>query len=430
MLRKIKVEDLQEGMVFSEALFFDDGKNRVLGKMRPLSLRELTVLWQWNVPFVMTAGEIITKSTTNTKKAASPSTVAMPSDTKMHTDMHSTADNPVGNKQSDNAIDCNVLQLPDITNRSAAYSEYAAIITAIDAFLHEVKEHTPLSAHPLDKVAAHLRRLTAIDKARITSFIVAARMQDKEKAKAAVDTAVLAETIALFMKLPEDYIADIVIAALLHDCGMLKISESLLNKKEALSDTEMQTIAAHTVYGYKTVLSECMYTERVARLVLQHHERWDGKGYPNKLAGESIELGARIIAVCDAFTAMTQQRSYRSAVLGHDAMKTLLADKGRRFDYNVVKAIIQSIGMYPIGSLVLLNNTAVARVAGIAPESPLRPLIQILIDEKGMPHKNNEDSLMDLRAFQDVVIIKALDPLYYQNNTPDANTALLSKSSK
>lgn len=70
----------------------------------------------------------------------------------------------------------------------------------------------------------------------------------------------------------------------------------------------MQTVAAHTVYGYKAVLSEFMYTERVAMLVLQHHERWDGKGYPNGLDKESIEIGARIIAAVDAFVAMTAQK--------------------------------------------------------------------------------------------------------------------------
>ena len=175
----------------------------------------------------------------------------------------------------------------------------------------------------------------------------------------------------------------------------------------------MQTVAAHTVYGYKTILSEFMYTERIAMLVLQHHERWDGKGYPNGLNKESIEIGARIIAVVDAFVAMTSQKAYRSALLGYDAMKTLLADKGRRFDYEVIKAMIQSIGVYPIGSIVLMNDTSIARVAGIAPDAPLRPLIRILIDETGHQYPNNKGKLIDLREYKNTFIIKAVDPLIY-----------------
>ena len=176
----------------------------------------------------------------------------------------------------------------------------------------------------------------------------------------------------------------------------------------------MQTVAAHTVYGYKAVLSEFMYTERVAMLVLQHHERWDGKGYPNGLDKESIEIGARIIAVVDAFVAMTSQKTYRNALLGYDAMKTLLADKGRRFDYEVIKAMIQSVGVYPIGSIVLMNDTSIARVVGIAAEAPLRPSIRVLIDETGHQYPDNKGKLLDLREYKNVFIVKAVDPLIYQ----------------
>ena len=94
-------------------------------------------------------------------------------------------------------------------------------------------------------------------------------------------------------------------------------------------------------------------------------------------------------------------------------MKTLLADKGRRFDYEVIKAMIQSIGVYPIGSIVLMNDTSIARVAGIAPDAPLRPLIRILIDETGHQYPNNKGKLIDLREYKNTFIIKAVDPLIY-----------------
>ena len=157
-----------------------------------------------------------------------------------------------------------------------------------------------------------------------------------------------------------------------------------------------------------------MYTEHVAQLVLQHHERWDGKGYPNGLSKESIEIGARIIAAVDAVVAMTTEKVYRKALLGYDAMKTLLADKGRRFDYNVIKAVIQSIGVYPIGSVVLMNDTSIARVVDIVPEAPLRPTIRILIDESGKRFPNNTGGLLDLREYKNIFIVQAVDPQLYQ----------------
>jgi len=404
VLRRIKVEDLKEGMIFSEPLFFDDGKNRVLGKMHPVSQRELSVLKQWKVPFVMTAGKSVKKS----EEAAEPveELDVLPDKGEVSTEKAEKKDQK---KTAENTI----LQLPDILNHSELYTEYLAIILTMDIFLTEVKKRKPVAPRPIDGIALRLRNLLAADRASVISFILSAQIPDREMAKALIDTAILAETIANFMKLPEDYIDDLVIGTLLHDCGMLRISDTILKKKGQLSDTEMQTVAAHTVYGYKTILSEFMYTERIAMLVLQHHERWDGKGYPNGLNKESIEIGARIIAVVDAFVAMTSQKAYRSALLGYDAMKTLLADKGRRFDYEVIKAMIQSIGVYPIGSIVLMNDTSIARVAGIAPDAPLRPLIRILIDETGHQYPNNKGKLIDLREYKNAFIIKAVDPLIY-----------------
>ena len=404
MLRRIKVEDLKEGMLFSEPLFFDDGKNRVLGKMHPVSQRELSVLKQWKVPFVMTAGKSVKKN----EDAAEPveETEALPDKGEVSTGKAAKKDQK---ETAENAI----LQLPDILNHSELYTEYLAIILKMDIFLTEVKKRKPVTPRPIDGIALRLRNLLAADRASVISFILSAQIPDREMAKALIDTAILAETIANFMKLPEDYIDDLVLASLLHDCGMLRVSDTILKKKGQLSDTEMQTVAAHTVYGYKTILSEFMYTERIAMLVLQHHERWDGKGYPNGLNKESIEIGARIIAVVDAFVAMTSQKAYRSALLGYDAMKTLLADKGRRFDYEVIKAMIQSIGVYPIGSIVLMNDTSIARVIGIIPDAPLRPLIRVLIDETGHQYPNNKGKSIDLREYKNTFIIKAVDPLIY-----------------
>ena len=406
MLRRIKVEDLKEGMIFSEPLFFDDGKNRVLGKMHPVSQRELSVLKQWKVPFVMTAGKSVQKSEEVAELVEELDTL---SDEGEISTAKTTAKKPQ-NKTTENAI----LQLPDILTHSELYTEYLAIILTMDIFLTDVKKRKPISARPIDGIALRLRNLIAADRPLVISFILSAQIPERDMSKALIDTAILAETIANFMKLPEDYIDDIILGTLLHDCGMLRIPDTILNKKGTLSDTEMQTVAAHTVYGYKAVLSEFMYTERVAMLVLQHHERWDGKGYPNGLDKDSIEIGARIIAVVDAFVAMTAQKAYRSALLGYDAMKTLLADKGRRFDYEVIKAMIQSVGVYPLGSIVLMNDTSIARVVGIAPEAPLRPLIRTLIDETGHQYPNNKGKLIDLREYKNTFIIKAVDPLLYQ----------------
>jgi HD domain protein len=401
VLRRIRVEDLKEGMIFSEPLFFDDGKNRVLGKMHPVTQRELAVLKQWKVPFVLTAGKAVKHDSEI-------------SDLVEELDVLSDESDTTAGKQSSEMDDADILKLPDVLNHSELYSEYLSIVDAVDTFLNDIKQKKPIQPRPVDGIALRLHNLLAADRTLAISFILAAEIPDHDMAKALVDSAILAETIAVFMKEPADYRDDIVLAALLHDCGMLRIPDTILQKKGPLSDTEMQTVAAHTVYGYKAVLSEFMYTERVAQFVLQHHERWDGKGYPSGLNKEGIELGARVISVVDAFVAMTAAKAYRSALLGYDAMKTFLADKERRFDYQVVKAMVQSIGVYPIGSIVLMNDTSIARVIDIVPEEPLRPLIRVLIDESGKKFLNNTGRLLNLRDYKNIFIVRAVDPLQYQ----------------
>ena len=125
MLRRIKVEDLKEGMIFSEPLFFDDGKNRVLGKMHPVSQRELSVLKQWKVPFVMTAGKSVKKS----EEAAEPveELDVLPDKGEVSTEKAEKKDQK---KTAENTI----LQLPDILNHSELYTEYLAIILTMDIF--------------------------------------------------------------------------------------------------------------------------------------------------------------------------------------------------------------------------------------------------------------------------------------------------------
>jgi HD-GYP domain-containing protein (c-di-GMP phosphodiesterase class II) len=148
----------------------------------------------------------------------------------------------------------------------------------------------------------------------------------------------------------------------------------------------------------------------VGLIVLQHHERWDGEGYPRHLSGADIDIGARIVSVSDAFEAMVSQKPYRNSMMGYQAMKNLLSDNLRRFDPDVIKAFIQTMGIYPIGSIILLNNGAMARVVDVQGTAPLRPKIKILIDEFGKVFKQDEGDDIDLLVEKSLFIAKAVDP--------------------
>jgi len=141
------------------------------------------------------------------------------------------------------------------------------------------------------------------------------------------------------MGLSPDRVRDTRIAALLHDIGKVTVSEGILNKAGKLTRRELATIKEHPIVG-ATLVSQVKGFERLVPIVRHHHERFDGKGYPDGLAGEDIPLEARILSVVDVFDAMTHQRSYRKAASREQAIAELERGAGTQFDPAVVKAFL------------------------------------------------------------------------------------------
>lgn len=124
--------------------------------------------------------------------------------------------------------------------------------------------------------------------------------------------------------------------AFLHDIGKLAIDEALLNKAGRLTPQEYAIIRCHPVYS-AGILTSYVWLPDVALLAYHHHERWDGQGYPDRLAGEAIPLGARIIAIADAFDAMTSRRSYQRKRGPREAIEELERCAGTQFDPRLVR---------------------------------------------------------------------------------------------
>jgi HD-GYP domain-containing protein (c-di-GMP phosphodiesterase class II) len=127
---------------------------------------------------------------------------------------------------------------------------------------------------------------------------------------------------------------------LMHDIGKITLEDRLLDKPGKLSDSEYLEIQRHVETGYR-ILSSLNEFSSIAGHVLAHHERWDGTGYPNGLKGEEIPLEARIIAVADAYDAMTSDRPYRKALSEEAAVEEIKRNTGTQFDPAIVKAFVE-----------------------------------------------------------------------------------------
>jgi ribonuclease P protein subunit RPR2 len=125
---------------------------------------------------------------------------------------------------------------------------------------------------------------------------------------------------------------------LLHDVGKIGIPDTILLKNAPLTPAERRIMERHTILGAQILSGIALLNGAGLRVVRSHHERWDGTGYPDGLAGPSIPLGARIFALVDAVDAMTSDRPYRSALPWADAMEEIRRQSGRQFDPRVVQA--------------------------------------------------------------------------------------------
>jgi HD-GYP domain-containing protein (c-di-GMP phosphodiesterase class II) len=287
---------------------------------------------------------------------------------------------------------------------------YMDLIERLDLVFSSIATGISVEARSIDNITARLLKAIREQRNSMIGYILGGEVSGWEMAKSSVNAAILSALTAVELKLPNHKVMQVIIGALLHDVGMLRLPKEIVEKRGGLSAPELQRIQAHPLYTYKIVSKELLYPDEVGIIVFQHHERWDGQGYPRRISGTTIDMGARIVSVADAFEAMVSQKPYRNSMIGYQAMKNLLSDNSRRFDPDVLKAFIQTMGIYPIGSIILLNNGALARVVDVKGTVPLRPKIRILIDEFGKAFKQDEGEIFDLLTEKSLFIARAVDP--------------------
>src|SRR6266404_9601286 len=153
----------------------------------------------------------------------------------------------------------------------------------------------------------------------------------------------LAARIARRLGVEETQIELTRVAASLHDLGKLAIPEEILRKPGTLNESERLVLQRHPQIGHRML--ESLGVEPIAEWVLHHHERWDGAGYPDRLRGEEIPIGARIIFVADAYDAMTSERVYSEPRSEHEALEELERCAGSQFDPAIVDAFSEALGL-------------------------------------------------------------------------------------
>lgn len=388
-MNEILIDTLKPGMQFSQAVFLDDGENEFLPAFTAMTENEIELLKNQNMRVIYTDGEIV-KNRTQSESVRS---------------QYQQHEEKTPQYES---IEKKSVAFSSI-KKTQTYTEYALLIRDMQGIFDTVKRRERLSSTPVSKIEVKLSNLLNTH-AELLVALVFHEMNDYQMAKSAIDIASLSYLIAKQMQLGKEKISEITIAALLHDIGMLRVNSEILQKSEKLKEAEMQAIETHAMYGYDCLTSEFLYPQTLAKIVMQHHEWYNGTGYPSRLSENEIDIGARILACADAFVAMTSHKSYRKKMLSYEAIKALLNDNGTHFDPHVINALIRGIGIYPIGSIVMLSDSSLCRVVQSVPESILRPKLRLLIDPNGSIYGDEENKIVDLQIQKNIFITQAVDP--------------------
>jgi hypothetical protein len=166
-------------------------------------------------------------------------------------------------------------------------------------------------------------------------------------------------------------------AGLVHDIGIFHIPQKIVQKTGPLTSDERVLIEEHPRLGAESIRSSGESYGWLAEVVLHAHERWMGQGYPNKLKGRQINELAQIIGVVDVFDALVSPRPYRRRLLPHEAVRELLNNERNAFPREVMKALVEHLSVYPLGTKVRLNTGEEGIVIGINPKYPCRPVLAV-----------------------------------------------------
>lgn len=369
-MRKIKTKDLQEGMQFDKPVYID-GENILVPPGIPLKAKDIERLVKWEIEEVQTDGQLVHEQSGTLNVARSDENIWEISREKEYAKVYLSS------------IESMAEIFEDIKERNDVF--HSRIDNILNDLINEIKEH----------------------KNEMIQLTIFAGMTDNKFARSAVNSTILSTVISMTLKIISHRVIQIATGALLHDVGMLRVPKGILDKKEQLSPAEINQIRTHPIHSYRIITQQLKYPEAIAAIALQHHERWDGNGYPRKLRGNDILLSSRIVSVADAYEAMVSERPYRNSMIGYSAMKSILSDNGRRFDPVIIKAFLNSMGIFPIGSIVQLNDSSIGRVIETHASAPLRPKLELIIDEYG--DKYAEIQSIDLLEKKNLFIVRAID---------------------
>lgn len=307
------------------------------------------------------------------------------------------------------------------TEAAAAHETYTEAICSMERMFEELEAGIVPQPDTLRMVVSNVlsRVLDGGDSMLSLLFLQKMKRFDRTLASHALDVCTLSLIVARSYGVADDELEVLGAGALLHDIGYIRLPRNLYRKSRDLTEQEQTMMQQHPALGLAILREAKEDREPVVRIVGEHHERSDGSGFPHKLQGDSLSVLAQLVGLVDTYDGMVSRRGGRPAMLPHDAIRQLfrLGDTGQ-YAKDLIQAMISSLGVYPIGSLVLLNTAEQAVVVGMNLTQRLKPVVKVITGPQGEAYLTpiRIDLGTHTAGASARTIAKVLDPLHERVN--------------
>ncbi len=243
--------------------------------------------------------------------------------------------------------------------------------------LSDVKFGKPLETEGFDELADGMID-SVIRNHNALACLGRIRQKDNYLMEHSINLAVLMGIFAKAMKIDRETMHQAMVGALLHDIGKIMVPDDILHKPGKLDDNEFSRIKQHVVFSRELLKKTPGISPLTIDVAAQHHERIDGSGYPEGLTGCQICREGKMVAITDVYDAITADRCYHKGLSPTSALKKLLEWSGTHLEEQLVHKFIRSMGIYPVGSLVMLESGRLAVVIEASEKDQTRPIIKII----------------------------------------------------
>lgn len=401
-MKEILTSELELGMEFDQPVFIDP-YNILLQSKQAIKEEDLESLRKWGVQKLKTHGELLTPHSASLSLKDRQEESAPVSDNTSNTTDFSNYDKGILLSQYKE-------QYESFRQEAALFSKDLRTNCALleNSFKDFLGKNIP-QAHRIEQVSDFFTE-KIMSFPLLVIFLRYANFSSNWIIRHIAHATAYGILLARALGYSKADIRNVASAMLVMDLGMFRIPSSIREKGKNLKKEEIELIRKHPLLSHRLLYSATsVKSAKMANVALQHHESYDGTGYPQGLKGKSIDQNAMIAKICDNYSAMLEQRPFRKRVLPSLALKNMLSTQKNRFDPDILRAFVKEMSIYPTASFMKLNNACAAMVIATHPQKLTFPILRLMRDPQGKPYSTLR--FMDLAYEKDIRIESPIAPL-------------------